>query len=163
MVNFIIWLIDMDKKLVKIILDILKYIVIALISYFSGSEQVFNSKNLQSMWQKKPLERTMLYGSEMLGLSKETTFEDVVSDDDSIVIKKAVVKSTDLKNVVMPTSAEFDLAEQLKAGVKPEQINVHGMLDNGSFDVNSAFASLQKEVSEKDDSNKEGVIDFKNE
>lgn len=153
----------MDKKLVKIILDILKYIVIALISYFSGSEQVFNSNKLSTMWNKKPIERTMLHGSSLLGLSKETTFEDVVSEDDSIVIKKAVVKSTDLKNVVMPTSAEYDLAEQLKAGVTPEHINVHGMLGGDSFDVNSAFASLQNEVVEKEQNNKDGVIDFKNE
>lgn len=55
------------------------------------------------------------------------------------------VRTVDVRDssIAMPTKDEFSLEEQLKAGVRPEAINVSGMLgSDDSFDVNSALNQL---------------------
>lgn len=67
-----------------------------------------------------------------------------------VVTSEVVVEKSDLSEYseAMPTLAEFDVEQQIKAGVKLEQINVHGILPSadGSFDVAAAFNRLQEQV-----------------
>lgn len=59
-----------------------------------------------------------------------------------------VVEKSDLSSVIMPEKSEFDLEEQLKAGYKPEEINVRGLIANefGEFSAIEAFNSLQSQI-----------------
>ena len=76
-----------------------------------------------------------------------------------VVTSEVVVEKSDLSEYseAMPTLEEFDVEQQIKAGVKLEQINVHGILPSpdGSFDVAAAFNRLQEQLDSLKPSEKE--------
>ena len=112
------------------------------------------------MWSKIPCVREARCGSLHIGESIEMTFDDIEQSDN--VVKIVSLKKVDLSSVIMPTAAEYDLEEQLKAGVIPEQINVHGMLGDGSYNPSSDWLELQRiaEEQENKNNNNDGTINF---
>ena len=68
-----------------------------------------------------------------------------------VVSRLTSVKVVDMANVPpLPSPKEYDLEQMIKAGVKPAQINVHGMLGT-EFNVDSAMNVLSSYVSSKEE------------
>lgn len=59
--------------------------------------------------------------------------------------------------VDMPSASEYDLEEMLKAGVNPQQVDVHGILKSAdyTYDLEGNFSKLVDAVSEKESKNVE--------
>ena len=88
-------------------------------------------------------------------LISERIVNESVLDESGNLINLVKVVKTDLSEINLPSKDEYDLEEQLKAGVSPQYINVHGVLqdENGSFDYVSAFNSLQNQIDSMNVSN----------
>lgn len=87
-------------------------------------------------------------------LSERQTTKNVVHD--GVEIQQVIVENVDVSKSIdaasMPSAAEWDLDEQLKAGYKPEQLSVKGMLpvdkEDMEFRTIQAFNSLQSQIDE---------------
>lgn len=113
-----------------------------------------------------------------MGVFKHVSRSIVFDEDDNLscLSKQKVVsplgngKVISFKTVDMskdkryaPSKDEMDLEAQLAAGVKPKQINVHGLLTDPEDNVAAAAAAIDNVFNSKDDSkddSKTDVIDF---
>lgn len=85
-------------------------------------------------------------------LSERQTTKSI--DLDGVEVQKVIVERVDVSKSIdadsMPTSAEWDLEEQLKQGYVPEKLTVKGMLPVDSeemeFKTIQAFNSLQSQI-----------------
>lgn len=82
---------------------------------------------------------------------RESTIEVDVS---GVSVQKVIFESVDVsklpESLSMPCANEWDLDEQLKAGMKPEQLTVKGMLPSDAEDMEfktiQAFNNLQEQI-----------------
>lgn len=113
---------------------------------------------------RRKIEKTYDVGAGLpILIERETTKKVSVGDCESEVV---LVEKVDPLSIAdsMPTRDEYDLDEQLKAGVHPKQINVRGMLPSGDFENDAivAFSNLQQqiyELSSKEEVSNESKID----
>lgn len=103
------------------------------------------------IFRKKPFHYVGSDANDRLNLVDELQQETIKSGGSSITV--LVKRSVPCRQKVMPTVKQYDLEEMLKAGYKPEQINVHGMLDaSDGFNASEAFSNLAKPFEKSADS-----------
>lgn len=89
-------------------------------------------------------------GDELANCSKQLVNEEIKNGNSisSVVVLREVDTSRNI--ALMPSADEYDLHEQLKAGVKPQQLNVRGVL-GGSPDVQSMVNAVTMPFDKQDD------------
>lgn len=103
------------------------------------------------IFRKKPYRFVSPDANDRLNLVDELHQESLKNGQSEITV--LVKRSVPCCLKVMPTVKQYDLEEMLKAGYKPEQINVNGMLDaSDGFNASDAFSQISKPFDKTDDS-----------